>query len=134
MTRKFTVDGATALLEMEPFIIVQIVWNGIRSDDDENYDKREFNAYIQATNIPTEHSLDDLRKHLNEQASDLITDLQEGISLYLCQMRFYDSGPYALYSHDDFLGAGESDPYWEITSAELMSYESLEDMYKEVTL
>ena len=133
MTRIFTVDGAKALLDMEPFIIIQIVWNGIRGDDDENYEKRKFVAYIEATNIPAEYDLDDLRKNLVE-ATEEIKDIQPGVSLYLCQMRFVDSGPYALYSRDDFLGAGESDPYWEITSAELMSYESLEDMYKEVTL
>lgn len=120
---KLTVEQASALLAAESFIIVQIVWNGIDGDDDENYERREFNAYIEATNIPTEHSLDDLRKHLNEEVSESLIGLQKGISLYLCQMHFVDSGTYALYSHDDFLGAGESDPYWEMVSYELMSHE-----------
>lgn len=126
MKRKFTVDGAKALMDMEPFIIVHVWWNGITEDDEENYEKREFDAYIQATNIPTEHCLDDLREQLKEQIDDMIDDVLAGISTYLCQMRFCDPGLQAWYSHDDFLGAYESDSYWEITDYELMSHEPLE--------
>jgi hypothetical protein len=126
MGDKLTVEQAQVMIAAEHFIIIQVWWNGISSDDEENYDKRQFEASVQATNIPIEFCMDELKKHLVEQVDDVIAGVQAGHSLYLCQMSFCDSGPYALYSHDDFLGAGESDPYWELVSYELMSHEPIE--------
>lgn len=111
---KLTTEQATALLAADPFVIVQIIWNGITFEDDD-YEKREFNTYLMATNINNEHCMDDLVKRLDEEVEQSIDDIRKGISLYLCQMKFAES--YIEYS------GRETDPFWEIVSHELISTE-----------
>lgn len=119
---KLALEQANALLAMEPFMIVY-AW--YRAATDEDSDDQELYVSIAATNINVEHCMDELVKYLQETVTNSI-EIPVGESRILCHMHFVESGMEAAYSHDDFLGAYETDPYWEIENYELISTEAIE--------
>ena len=127
---KLTIEQANALMATEPFIVVN-VWceRTIHDGDPEDYDD-SFDVGIAATNINSEHCMDELLKQLKKEPANHIDDIEPGYSVYLCHMEFTDSGPQAWYSHNDFLGMRESDPFWEVVSYERMSFVSQEEALK----
>lgn len=121
---KLTPEQAKSLLVTEPFIILYTYYE-VYLDADGELEDDSLYASIPATNINNEHCHAELVKHLERTARDCIADIPTGASFFLCQMRFIESHVAALYSYDDFLGAYETDEYWEIDSYELLSNEPI---------
>lgn len=108
--KTLTNEQAAELLKLKPFAIIQMV----HADEDFG-GVGFFDACIMATNINSEHCYLELLERLKDEIESSIGPVPVGISLYRCDMYFYDG--YNGY---------ESNPYWEIVGYDLLSHEPLE--------